>query len=564
MASSGQQTKDSPHHMDGVEPCSDAEVFRPERSTAELAITALIGCTCLLFLGLCRYTNLDGDEGIVLQGAQRVLEGQVPYRDFFSFYAPGHYYSLALLFKIFGSSLFVARLQLVLCAVLFSALTYLVARRTCARWSALLATYAAAVTCLPARFMVTHWDTTLVAYLVLYCGIRWIEDQDRPWALATGSFMAISCLFEQSTGVGVCLGVVCGAAVIWGRTRTPAFRASLLNMAVLGFVWPLIITIAYFGARHALRDMISGSLWPLFHYSAANRTSYGYTAVFSREAGVWKSGLIARIVLLVTNGPLFIIPLLPLLATAIFGWLALARPSKGLGPRWQHFIFVSAFCVGLLISVLTTKRSDFVHLDYLAPIFYIVLAWAIQGFNLESRPWRSALPFVGVYILISSTAFGLAVLSGPLGAHQQVATARGTITIDDRDHSLESVEKSIKPGEKMLVYPYEPLYYYLTGTFSITRYDFLQLGMHTPDQFQESLRALETNQTRVILFDTTYNERLAWTSPNAPASLFSAADPVADYIFSHYRKCEGPIANQYWTFLLMVRKDQPCGSETEK
>jgi hypothetical protein len=43
---------------------------------------------------------MDPDEGIILQGAERILRGQVPYRDFFSFFTPGSYYLLALLFKI--------------------------------------------------------------------------------------------------------------------------------------------------------------------------------------------------------------------------------------------------------------------------------------------------------------------------------------------------------------------------------------------------------------------------------------------------------------------------------
>jgi hypothetical protein len=87
--------------------------------------------------------------------------------------------------------------------------------------------------------------------------------------------------------------------------------------------------------------------------------------------------------------------------------------------------------------------------------------------------------------------------------------------------------------------------------------------MHTSEQFQESLGALKANRTRVVLLDTTFFERLAWISPKAPKNLIAANDPVMDYIFENYRKCEGPIANQYWTFLLMVRKDQPCGSEAE-
>src|ERR1700687_1152870 len=77
----------------------------PEASSRERWIAFLIFfITCLFLFAFCDYTVLNGDEGMVLQGAQRVAEGQVLYRDFFSFYTPGSYYSTALLFKLFGSS----------------------------------------------------------------------------------------------------------------------------------------------------------------------------------------------------------------------------------------------------------------------------------------------------------------------------------------------------------------------------------------------------------------------------------------------------------------------------
>src|SRR5204863_8404561 len=112
---------------------------------------------------------------------------------------------------------------------------------------------------------------------------------------------------------------------------------------------------------------------------------------------------------------------------------------------------------------------------------------------------------------------------------------RGNITVDGADHSLESVQRSVTRGEKIFVYPYEPLYYYLSGTFSVTRYDFLQPGMHTREQFQESWRALDAERPRVVLFDTKFYERLTWISPNASVTLVTAKDPVTDYIFAQYR-----------------------------
>src|SRR6266568_6076225 len=59
-----------------------------------------------------RYSSLEPDEGILLQGGLRILDGQIPYRDFFSFYTPGSFYLLAGAFKVFGDSFVVARLSL--------------------------------------------------------------------------------------------------------------------------------------------------------------------------------------------------------------------------------------------------------------------------------------------------------------------------------------------------------------------------------------------------------------------------------------------------------------------
>jgi len=50
------------------------------------------------------------DEGIALYGAVHVLEGYIPYRNFYYLYPPGNLYVLALLFKGFGPSIIIARI----------------------------------------------------------------------------------------------------------------------------------------------------------------------------------------------------------------------------------------------------------------------------------------------------------------------------------------------------------------------------------------------------------------------------------------------------------------------
>src|SRR6266496_4316471 len=104
----------------------------PEYSPREVWIAmAVFAITVLYLTPFLRFTVFNADEGITLQGAQRILSGQVLYRDFFGFYTPGSYYWDALIMRIFGSSFLVMRLMLVGEGGMLSALTYMLVRRTC-------------------------------------------------------------------------------------------------------------------------------------------------------------------------------------------------------------------------------------------------------------------------------------------------------------------------------------------------------------------------------------------------------------------------------------------------
>src|SRR5215472_6310093 len=75
----------------------DAVDQSSRRTIASLIFLASFAYLCFFR----RYTAMEPDEGIVLQGAQRILQGQVLYRDLFSFITPGSYYLLVLVFGIF-------------------------------------------------------------------------------------------------------------------------------------------------------------------------------------------------------------------------------------------------------------------------------------------------------------------------------------------------------------------------------------------------------------------------------------------------------------------------------
>jgi hypothetical protein len=110
----------------------------------------------------------------------------------------------------------------------------------------------------------------------------------------------------------------------------------------------------------------------------------------------------------------------------------------------------------------------------------------------------------------------------------------------------------------MLVYPYLPLHYYLTATYSPSRYEYLMPGMHSPQQFQELLSELAADRTRVVLFEPSFREKIIAGFPAASPEVLAAQDPVGDYIATHYRACASLTSQDFWRFAFMVRQDLAC------
>ncbi|MEE8606048.1 MAG: hypothetical protein V3S55_00460, partial [Nitrospiraceae bacterium] len=95
----------------------------------KLILIALFVFSATYLFPIIKMNLGEYDEGVILAGADRIIKGHVPYTDFWALYPPGQFYTLAILFDTFGSSLLVARIYDIATKALIPILGFLIARK---------------------------------------------------------------------------------------------------------------------------------------------------------------------------------------------------------------------------------------------------------------------------------------------------------------------------------------------------------------------------------------------------------------------------------------------------
>ncbi|MGZ4870392.1 MAG: ArnT family glycosyltransferase [Candidatus Angelobacter sp.] len=507
---------------------------------------------------------LDRDEGIILQGATRILHGELPYRDFFSFYTPGSYYWNAFILKFFGDSILVPHTVLVVYGALFSALTFLLARHLQAsRKAAALVTGLLLVCSLPARFVIIHsWDTTMAGLLALGAAVLFLRTSNHLLACLVGCFTALAILFNQARGMGLLLGLVMAFMLLKFRMGNKQLKPGYFVSMGTALALPLIFTVVFFALQGGLRPMVECLLWPMRHYSTSNRLPYGFMTMSTEN---WNElfvqpPLVQRALHFFIVSPIVIICVLPIVVVLVSLWCALSRRSDLDRGQVSVAILCGAVVLGSLLSTVVA-RPDFLHVTFIAPLFFFLLPWLFTTWSAPFHSLRKFAPLVMVYVLVSFAAYGLTLTWNAKNAALWLETRRGTLRTINPHDAISFIQNNVPPGSKLLVHPYLPMYSFLTRTVSPISYDYLQPGMHSQRQFQDAASQLARLKPEAVVFEPQFAERIPNSWPNTPVSTI-LQDPVADYIALNYRMCRVLDADSTALFLFMVRKDLDCAAGT--
>ncbi len=238
-------------------------VLEHDRVGVTLAGAFVVLSFCLVFIlpWWNRYLGLTNEGWFHWFGFQ-ILQGRVPYRDFYLHVPPGQALTTAVLIKVFGNRIVVGEM-FGLVAGVFAALSLYVwlCRIVPAFWSVVAVVTAMSIYLdLSAESLGgVHLVSILYpAFAILAASFALDRDDGGlVWLLLAGILAGISLLIKQTAGVAITLslGVATPAILAARGHKWHGLRAAIVF--AVGWIIPVVSTCAWLAAHGALRDFLA-------------------------------------------------------------------------------------------------------------------------------------------------------------------------------------------------------------------------------------------------------------------------------------------------------------------
>jgi hypothetical protein len=437
---------------------------------------------------LSGFTILRGyaphDEGLMLAWASRVANGQWPYRDFWSNYAPGQTVLLAGLWKVFGPSLLAWRVLRVAVDAVVALLAYRLVRRAGARqWLALVAWFAVA-----AAMAWPSGPGPNAPALALGLGALLLAREHPRWA---GALAGLAFVFRPEIGAAAVLG--CAAWEV----------AAVAGIVAVACLAPFAIAAG-------------GSMWHdivgFLSIQDLQRLPFPFSPHTTDPNKVLER----------------LFPLILVVSTGAAALWAVARR------RWHPALPLAA--VGLLYLL---GRTDEFHLVPLSVALALILAAAAAS---EEHRWPR-LALVGLLALVALHGLDRRVddlLHPPAQAAVPGPSGDGVQTSPQDARALAALQRAMAarpPGPIFVADPRhdlvrvgDPLLYVLLDRRNATRYDVMQPGVVTTATVQ---REIVGDLARVRTVVRWLNPTASLPEPNG-AGRSSGVRILDDYLAANF------------------------------
>jgi hypothetical protein len=455
------------------------------------------------------------DESYFFYHGRRVLEGQVPYRDFQDLVTPLTFYLVAAVFGLFGTTMQVGRLLTAavdggVAVALLAACRILGAPRGLA----VAAPIAQVVLFQPAwPFGSPHWLATLLTMGLLIGLLRPLVRGTAPPAVLLGIVSGALVLTAQQRATALAVGVpflvLLDDLVARAFGREPPIRRRLawfvryVAAGALVVVPGLGLVVAAAGFTPVWEALV---MYPLRNYAATihagrwGAVAY-YTASHARET-----------------------------FPAVLRWLPLALAvdvARLVAAVWRRdvdrtrrLVLLLAFSALVVASI--WYYHDFIHIAFVAPVLLVAVVELLDA-AARALPWpRAVTAALAAAVLAVTLVHGMRIHAARARAlpvrHE---TAFGEVALPntgfarlvDRVRELAATAGT----DELFSYPSNARFYLLTGLRNPTRFSWVQYGYSQAEAYAEVFRALEQHQTPIVLVTAPFlkpdDPFLAWLTP---------------------------------------------------
>jgi hypothetical protein len=506
------------------------------RSSARKYLPYLVFALCvsLYFFPFMRLLLRGSDEGVLVEGAVRTVHGQLLGRDFLEVVGPGTFYWLALFFKVFGVTFLASRICLFVTSLGTALSIYFLSRRVCRSYQLLpcilvFATYFG--TFWPE--ISHHVDSNCSALLAVVCMVLW-QDVRKTWLLlAAGVLAGATILILQPKGLLLLLAFFIW---LWMQHRKRLASLSALVWVAGGAFGTVALMLGYFWSQGALGDLIYVNvLWPYHHYGPAATVHYAFLIsdyfnhwVVPVHGINWTLGMASILVI-----PFLFVAAIPVLVLC----LGIKHGIKNMGA--EIALYWLAGCAFWLSEI---HRKDISHLVFGSPLLIILCVFYLQG--RRNKGFSLAIQALSITsVCLAAGTLIIALVARPM------ATRVGQVSMAAYDPVLTAIDEHVQPGEEIFMYPYSPMYYFLSATTNPTRYNtfFYNFNIAGHFEFDEVIQDLDQHRVKYVLWDKSVRDKLYSLFPGSRPKQFV----IEPYLESHYKR----IWTHDGTFLMERKTD---------
>ena len=343
-----------------------------------------------------------GPGSKALNNALRILDGEVPYRDFWTMYAPGHFYVVAGLFKAFGEHVWVAGVAAQLFIAIDAALLFAITRR--------LGLERRLAVMVGLSFVLMHWphkevtayETALVFLLLaIDRAIRYIQGGGPRHLVVAGMLCGFGAWFKHDVSFHVTFGIAVGLVVAWfflpGRRPAPWVppAGALVRIAGGAIVaaLPMAAYLAWNAGPDAWQDLI---VFPATDFKVVRGEAYPPLLPDWRTIEAWMRAPVdpERALGMFRHLSSWVQANMPQLVFVV-GALVLARRRRQLSPEVVGCTVLALLTMPLFWASAHIQQNTNFSTLWILCVLLGALAWAGSGFRRRSRTALAALFIVG-------------------------------------------------------------------------------------------------------------------------------------------------------------------------